>query len=77
VVLVVGGLATGAVLGWALSQMVVKVLTGVFDPPPSGLAVPWLYLGGVAGVTVLALVIATVGMSQLSRRPDVTVLRQL
>ena len=32
--------------GWALFQVLVAVLTGVFDPPPAGITVPWLYLGG-------------------------------
>ncbi|MBA3523604.1 MAG: hypothetical protein H0T85_03430 [Geodermatophilaceae bacterium] len=42
------GLATGALAGWVLSRGLVRVLTGVFDPPPSALAVPWLYLGTLA-----------------------------
>jgi putative ABC transport system permease protein len=42
--------------------MLVKVLTGVFDPAPQSLAIPWLYLvvliiAGCAS-TVLAVVIA-------------------
>ena len=40
-VLAVIGLAAGALVGAVLSVMLVKVLTGVFDPPPSTLAVPW------------------------------------
>ena len=32
----------------AISDMLVKVLTGVFDPPPDALSVPWAYLGAVA-----------------------------
>ena len=39
-VVTVGGLLAGTVGGWALSHMLVKVLTGVFDPPPATLAVP-------------------------------------
>jgi putative ABC transport system permease protein len=77
VVLTVGGVVTGAVAGWALSQMVVKVLTGVFDPPPSQLALPWLYLGSVAGITVVALLGASVGMTLSGRRPVATILREL
>jgi putative ABC transport system permease protein len=77
VVLTLGGVVTGALAGWALSEMVVKVLTGVFDPPPSQLAVPWLYLGSVAGTTVLILIGATLGTTLFSRRPVVTILREL
>ena len=39
-----GGLALGAVIAAAISDMLVKVLTGVFDPPPDALSVPWGYL---------------------------------
>ncbi|HKN49087.1 MAG TPA: hypothetical protein VJ010_02555 [Actinomycetota bacterium] len=35
-------------------MLVVKVLTGVFDPPPSYLAVPWLYLSLVGALTLAA-----------------------
>ena len=42
--------------------MLVKLLTGVFDPPPEGLAIPVAYLGGVgmivAGIVWLAIRIA-------------------
>ena len=58
VVLAVGGLAAGAGVGWALSQVLVAVLTGVFDPPPAGITVPWVYLGCAAAVTVGALALA-------------------
>jgi putative ABC transport system permease protein len=77
VVLTIGGVATGAISGWALSQMVVKVLSGVFDPPPSGLAVPWIYLTAVAGMTVIALLAGALGMTALSRRPAIAILRDL
>lgn len=46
---IVAGLLAGALTGWGLSQLLVKILTGVFDPPPAHLAVPWAYLA-VAGV---------------------------
>ncbi|HWW53863.1 MAG TPA: ABC transporter permease, partial [Acidimicrobiales bacterium] len=49
----VAGLALGALTGWGLTVVLVKILTGVFDPPPSTLAVPWLYLG-VVGVLAAA-----------------------
>jgi putative ABC transport system permease protein len=69
--------AAGASGGWVLSQMLVKVLTGVFDPPPEHLAVPWAYLGIVAGVAVLGLVLAALAAIQAARRPPLTVLRDL
>jgi putative ABC transport system permease protein len=58
IVLSVGlGLAVG--LGWLLSQMLVAILQHVFDPPPDTLAVPWSFLGGLAGAAILATLLAT------------------
>jgi putative ABC transport system permease protein len=76
-VLGVGGLFGGAVTGWVLSQMLVKVLTGVFDPPPTSLNVPWSYLGLVAALVGAALVLVTVGAVRVARRPAINVLRRL
>ena len=28
-------------------QLLVRLLIGVFDPPPDGLSLPWIYLAGV------------------------------
>lgn len=42
------GLLFGGLLGAALAKVLVSVLSGVFDPPPSALAVPWGFLGGLA-----------------------------
>ncbi|MFJ2033818.1 FtsX-like permease family protein [Streptosporangium sp. NPDC087985] len=67
----------GVLGGWALSQMLVSVLTGVFDPPPSALTVPWPYLGVVAAVGGLGLVLAGAAAIQAVRRPPLTVLRDL
>ncbi|MFD8733991.1 FtsX-like permease family protein [Streptomyces sp. NPDC059618] len=71
------GLATGALIGWALSQMLVKVLTGVFDPPPATLAVPGAYLAltGIAAVT--AVLAAALNGIRSSRRPAVEELRDM
>ncbi len=72
-----GGLATGAVLAAALSQMLVKVLTGVFDPAPSHLAVPWTYLGTVSGVAVAGVIVAAVAAIRATHRPSITLIRDL
>jgi putative ABC transport system permease protein len=78
-VLVTGaaGAVLGATAGWVLSQMLVKVLTGVFDPPPEHLSVPWAYLGVVAGIAILGLVLAALATIRAARRPPLTVLREL
>jgi putative ABC transport system permease protein len=72
-----GGLLLGAVIAAGISDMLVKVLTGVFDPPPDVLAVPWGYLAGVA-----ALACGTVGAAgaltlRALRRPAIEELRDL
>ena len=57
--------------------MLVKVLSGVFDPPPAQLSVPWAYLGVVAALAVLGLVIAATAAIRAARRSPLTVLREL
>ena len=75
-VLAVTGLAAGAAIGWGLSRMLVTVLTGVFDPPPAALAVPWPYLAVLAAATVLALAGVTAGAVRASSTPAMRVLRE-
>jgi putative ABC transport system permease protein len=53
------GLVCGALAGWGLSSMLVKVLTGVFDPPPAHVAVPWGYLLVVAASSAAAIFVAS------------------
>ncbi|MFF0431692.1 FtsX-like permease family protein [Streptomyces sp. NPDC004327] len=76
-VLIIGGLAGGALIGWALSRMLVTVLTGVFDPPPASLAVPWTYLAVTAVTAVGALTAAAFHAARRSARPPVEELREL
>jgi putative ABC transport system permease protein len=71
------GLACGALLAAAISWMLVKVLTGVFDPPPDALAVPWAYLIAVAALTAAAAASAAGLVLRALRRPPIEVLRDL
>ena len=75
--LTAGGLVAGAATGWALSEMLVAVLTGVFDPPPAALTVPWAYLGALTAITLTALGAATALATRRSRRPAAALLREL
>ena len=56
-------------LGWLLSKMLVAMLQHVFDPPPDALAIPWGFLGELAGAavgaTVLAVALAARGLRRL------------
>ncbi len=44
VTILLGGGLVGILLGWLVAFALVKVLAGVFDPPPEALTVPWIYL---------------------------------
>jgi len=61
------GLLLGGLFGVGLAMMVVKILTGVFDPPPTSLNVPWLYL---VEVLVSALIAIGAAMVLAFRRVD-------
>jgi len=73
----IGGLALGALSGWWLAQVIVKILTGVFDPPPEHLSVPWSYLVGLLVAVGAAIAIAGAGMLRATRRPAMAILRDL
>ncbi|MFD7154176.1 ABC transporter permease [Kribbella sp. NPDC059898] len=73
----VGGLIGGALVAWGLSGMLIKVLTGVFDPPPSTAAVPWPYLSATLVVAVAAIAVGALASAQRSTRPAVEELREL
>jgi putative ABC transport system permease protein len=55
----------------------VVVLTGVFDPPPERLTVPWAYLSGVGALALTCLAVAGVAAIRAARRPMVEVIREL
>ena len=73
----IGGMALGAIGGWCLTRMIVTTLTGVFDPPPSSLAVPLGYLVLVAGLMLAAVVTAGLVAVRSTRRPTLSLLRDL
>ncbi|MET7885381.1 ABC transporter permease [Streptomyces avermitilis] len=75
--LAAGGLTGGALIGWALSEMLVKVLTGVFDPPPTALSVPGAYLALMATAAVVAVLAAALNGIRRATRPAVEELRDL
>jgi putative ABC transport system permease protein len=75
--LIICGVAGGGALGWLLSRMLVSVLTGVFDPPPTALSVPWSYLGATAATIILAIGAVSAATVGLARRSPLTVLSEL
>ena len=44
-IILVSGMILGFATGFGIAKMLVKVLTGVFDPAPQSLTIPWVYLG--------------------------------
>jgi putative ABC transport system permease protein len=73
----VGGIVLGALAGWGLSFMIIKILTGVFDPPPAHLFVPWVYLTALGAVTCATIVAAGSGVIRSMRRPAADIVRDL
>jgi putative ABC transport system permease protein len=70
-------LVLAAVLGWVMAQMLVAMLTHVFDPPPDHLAIPWPYLGGLAAAAIVACALAgALAARLLARLPLGGVLRE-
>jgi putative ABC transport system permease protein len=77
VLLLVGGGIAGGVLGFALAQLLVTVLTGVFDPPPEALAVPWAYLALLVVAALGATAGAVLGAQRAARQAVVVALRDI
>ena len=66
-----------AALGSGAALALVKVLTGVFDPPPESLAIPANYLALMALAAVAATAAAVFGMIKFSGRSVTEELRGL
>ena len=73
----VGGALGGLILGTVLSRMLVKVLTGVFDPPPASVTVPLVYLTGLAFLVTACLTAVIVGTLRVTRRAVLPAIRRL
>lgn len=73
----IGGGVIGLALGFAVAQMLVTILTGVFDPPPEFLFIPWSYIILLTGVALVSMIGAVLGAQAVSRRPTIETLRTL
>ncbi len=74
---VIPGLVGGLVIGATVAYLLVKVLTGIFDPAPAAATVPWPYLGLILGVVVVATVFVVVVVGRLVARAGPSELRDL
>lgn len=72
-----GGLLGGLALGWGVAQVLTKLLTHVFDPPPLAMTVPWPYLALVVGVTVASVAVAGQIVNRIARRDVLETIRRL
>jgi putative ABC transport system permease protein len=71
------GLVLAAGLGVLLALMLIAMLQHVFDPPPDHLAIPWSYLGALAGAALAATTVAVaVTASRLRNMPLGRLLRE-
>ncbi len=76
-VIVLAGAAFGIALGFVIAQVMVKVLTGVFDPPPEALVVPWPYVGGLVAAAVASTALAVAISARATRASVIGALREL
>lgn len=75
--ILIGGIIIGMLLGFGIAQILIKVLKGVFDPPPEHLVVPWIYLGLLVISAIFSTIVAVLGMKIISHKPVVEELRKL
>jgi putative ABC transport system permease protein len=72
----IGG-AVGLVGGFGIAWMLMKLLTGVFDPPPDRLSTPWLYIVALTFAALVSIAAAVMGAQRETRVPLVQRLREL
>lgn len=75
--ILVAGMVLGFVTGFGIAKMLVKVLTGVFDPAPQSLAIPWAYLAVLIVAGVLSTALAVVIAQRVTQRRAIEALRTI
>ncbi|MGI9156213.1 MAG: FtsX-like permease family protein, partial [Marmoricola sp.] len=75
--MVVSGVIGGAVIGTTIAYLLVKVLTGIFDPAPASATIPWTYLALLLVVVVGVTVAVVGGVGRLVARAGPSELRDL
>ena len=76
IVLIVG-MILGTATGFGIAQMLVKMLTGVFDPPPQSLAISWPYLFVLGAAGCLSTVLAVIVARNVAQRGTIEALRTI
>ena len=57
--------------------MIVKILTGVFDPPPTHLSAPWGYFALFGAAAATAILAAGFGMLRATKGHIIEIVRDL
>jgi putative ABC transport system permease protein len=76
-IIVASGAILGSVAGLGLAELLVKMLTHIFDPPPESLVMPWSYLVLLVAALVAATIVAVLSAIAATKRSGVEVLRSL
>ena len=76
-IVLVTGLVLGLATGAGIAQILVKMLTGVFDPPPQGLSIPWGYLLLLVVCSLLSGVAAVLATQRAARKSLIEGLKTL
>ena len=67
----------GLLGGLGMAWMLVKLLTGIFDPPPDRLSTPWLYVIALVLIALVSIAAAVIGAQRETRVSAVQRLREL
>ncbi len=76
-IILVAGMVLGFATGFGIAKMLVKVLTGVFDPAPTGLSIPWTYLAVLIVAGFVSMIAAVVIAQTVTKRNAVQALRTI
>jgi putative ABC transport system permease protein len=74
----VTGLLIGLAVGFPLAQVIVTILSSIFDPPPAHLFISWPNIGLLFGLSIIGLVLSVAwGARRLQRLEPAVLLREL
>ncbi|WP_436531603.1 ABC transporter permease [Actinoplanes sp. HUAS TT8] len=76
-ILTIAGVLGGLVAGAVIAAELIKVLTGIFDPPPEHPAIPWTFVAAVTAAVTATALLATLGSARWATRVDASRLRDL
>jgi putative ABC transport system permease protein len=74
-IVLISGMVLGFGIGFLIAKVLVKILSGVFDPPPATLAIPTLYLVVLVSVGCVSTVLAILVAQRASQRGTLEALR--